>query len=138
MPRLRGRPKGYPKTGGRVAGTPNKVTKPIKEIAGQFTEAAVATLAAIMTDPLAPHAARVAAAGQLLDRGHGRPHQTSDITTHEGQSYVRAPSKASYEDWKRYSQDKQADSETKARELRATNQPKIEAKPNGNQKPLPN
>jgi hypothetical protein len=65
-----------PKVCGRQKGTPNKATAAVKEIAGQYNEKAVKMLAAIMNDPQAPHAARVAAAGQLLDRGHGRPSQS--------------------------------------------------------------
>lgn len=58
---------------GRKAGIPNKSTKALKEIAGEYTEAAVKTLVAVMADQEAPPAARVAAADKLLDRGHGRP-----------------------------------------------------------------
>lgn len=68
-----------------------------------LTDAAVMTMAMIMTDPTAPHAARVAAAAQLLDRGHGRPRQTQDLTVTEAQHYVRAPSKVSDDEWKRCS-----------------------------------
>lgn len=65
---------------GRKPGTPNKTTAVLKEIAGQYTESAIKTLAAIMDDPEAPAAARVSAADKLLDRGHGRPTQTIDAT----------------------------------------------------------
>src|SRR5687768_5030163 len=69
------RPKGLPKTGGRQAGTPNKATAPVRALAGQFTEGAIATLAEIMGNRDAPPAARVSAASALLDRGHGKPPQ---------------------------------------------------------------
>ena len=62
--------KGY-KTGGREAGTPNKATASIREAAQQYTETAIQTLVEVMSDETAPHAARVAAANSLLDRGHG-------------------------------------------------------------------
>ena len=66
------------KTGGRVAGTPNKATANIKEAAQQYTESAISTLVEIMGDATAPHAARVAAANSILDRGHGKPRQSID------------------------------------------------------------
>lgn len=58
---------------GRKAGTPNKSTRELKELAGEYTERAVKTLVEVMEDPDAPPAARVAAADKILDRGHGRP-----------------------------------------------------------------
>ena len=64
-----------PKTGGRVAGTPNKATADVKAVAGSYTTAALATLAAIMQDGTAPHSARVSAANALLDRAVGKPRQ---------------------------------------------------------------
>ena len=70
------RPKGLPKTGGRRAGVPNRATAEVKALAGEFTGAAVATLAEIMMSREAPPAARVSAASALLDRGHGKPTQT--------------------------------------------------------------
>lgn len=63
------------KTGGRVAGTPNKATADVKALAGNYTTAALATLADIMQDDSAPPAARVSAANALLDRAHGKPRQ---------------------------------------------------------------
>ena len=72
------------KTGGRVAGTPNKATASIKEVAQQYTEDALKTLVAVMGDETAPHAARVAAANSLLDRGHGKPRQELDVD-HKGE-----------------------------------------------------
>lgn len=66
--------------GGRVAGTPNKATAAIKEIAGQYTEQAVNTLVSILAggDGIPP-AAQVAAAKELLDRAHGKPGQSVDV-----------------------------------------------------------
>jgi predicted Zn-dependent protease len=63
---------------GRKAGTPNKATRELKELASEYTERAVKTLAEVMEDPGAPPAARVAAADKLLDRGYGRPAVTVD------------------------------------------------------------
>jgi hypothetical protein len=58
---------------GRKAGTLNKATRELKELASEYTERAVKTLVEVMEDPDAPPAARVAAADKILDRGHGRP-----------------------------------------------------------------
>ena len=66
------------KTGGRVAGTPNKTTASIREAAQQYTDEALKTLVDVMGDETAPPAARVAAANSLLDRGHGKPRQSID------------------------------------------------------------
>src|SRR5215467_4973323 len=100
-------PKGSPKYGGRVKGTPNKATADVKAIAGLYTDAAIKTLAAIMDDPMQPSAARVAAAGQLLDRGHGRPHQTQEVAVTE-HHFVRAPQKVSREEWNKLLESKRS------------------------------
>jgi hypothetical protein len=44
----------------------------LKSLARVHTATCIRTLASIVTQPKAPPAARVAAAGQLLDRGWGR------------------------------------------------------------------
>lgn len=66
---------------GRPRGARNKLTKAKKqtltEMAGQYTESALATLAGIMQDTDAPAAARVTAANSLLDRAHGKPLQAT-------------------------------------------------------------
>ena len=72
------------KTGGRQAGTPNKATASIREAAQQYTDEALKTLVEVMGDETAPHAARVAAANSLLDRGHGKPRQELDVD-HKGE-----------------------------------------------------
>ncbi len=58
---------------GRPKGVPNKVTRPVRELAANFSEHAIGVLVRIMADFGAPHAARVAAAREVLDRAHGRP-----------------------------------------------------------------
>src|SRR4051794_10281630 len=63
------------KTGGRQRGTLNRATREGKALAQQYTELAIAALAAVLTDTKAPLIARVKAAEVLLDRGHGRPTQ---------------------------------------------------------------
>src|SRR5690606_13734622 len=59
-----GNPGGRPRVVGRV-----------KELARQWTAAAIQTLASVRQDPWQPARARVAAAEALLDRGYGKPTQ---------------------------------------------------------------
>jgi hypothetical protein len=58
--------------GSQMAKTPVEIAS----LARMHTKKAVKTLAAIMNEPHAPYAARVAAAEALLDRGWGRPTQS--------------------------------------------------------------
>jgi len=60
------------KTGGRKAGTPNKVTHEVRSLAQQHGADAIGTLAEIMADPSRSENARIAAARELLDRGFGK------------------------------------------------------------------
>lgn len=68
-----------PVHGGKRAGSgrkprgPGKVPYDVKIAARVYTQKAIETLAAIMTDSEAPHAARAAASNALLDRGYGKP-----------------------------------------------------------------
>lgn len=66
--------KGKPKTGGRVAGTPNKATADVRLLAQRYTDDAIRTLSEIMLKGEA-EASRIAAARELLDRGHGKATQ---------------------------------------------------------------
>jgi len=52
-----------------------KAPTEIKSLARAHTESAIRTLANIMSETEAPHAARVSAASVLLDRGWGKPTQ---------------------------------------------------------------
>jgi hypothetical protein len=61
------------KTGGRKAGTPNKVTSDVKALSGVYSAEAVQTLVDLMRDETAPPQTRLAAANSLLDRAHGKP-----------------------------------------------------------------
>jgi hypothetical protein len=68
-------------TGGSRKGVPNKATAAIREIAGQYTEQAVTTLVSILAGGEGiPAAAQVAAAKELLDRAHGKPSQSVDVS----------------------------------------------------------
>jgi hypothetical protein len=87
------------KTGGRKKGVPNKATADVKAAAQKYTAEALKTLAHIMKAG-EPDAARVAAAKELLDRGHGRSTQTIDATITDDRMVVRAPEQsASAEEW---------------------------------------
>lgn len=52
-----------------------KAPTEIRSLARSHTETALKTLAGIMNEPEAPHAARVSAANSLLDRGWGKAAQ---------------------------------------------------------------
>jgi hypothetical protein len=71
----RGRKPGGPKTGGRVAGTPNKATLDIKELAQKHGPELVNILISLAKDSETPHASRVTAIKEALDRGYGKPSQ---------------------------------------------------------------
>lgn len=60
---------------GRKKGSPNKATASLREVARQYTEEAVETFLACIRSDSAPWAAKVAAAGSILDRGYGKPSQ---------------------------------------------------------------
>ena len=66
---------------GRPKGAKNKLTTAKKatlsEIAGQYTEQALATLVEIMESHEVPASARVTAANSILDRAHGKPIQAT-------------------------------------------------------------
>lgn len=63
------------KTGGRQAGTPNKATQELKDLARAHTAAAIKELARLAKSAISEQA-RVAAINSLLDRGHGKPAQS--------------------------------------------------------------
>jgi hypothetical protein len=63
------------KTGGRIAGTPNKTTALARQLAMPFADEAIQTILDVMRDKESPAAARIAAANSLLDRAFGKPRQ---------------------------------------------------------------
>lgn len=101
------------KTGGRVAGTPNKATASIKEYASQHSEASIEALVSIMNDATAPHIARIAAANSVLDRAHGKPTASIEIDATTTQKIDLAAIDAELE---------------KAAQLRAERQAELEAR----------
>jgi hypothetical protein len=76
---------------GRPAGQPNKATRELKELAQQYTEEAVLTLAEVMRNDEAPAVARVTAAVAILDRGHGKPRQQHEHTGADGKDLIPGP-----------------------------------------------
>ena len=63
---------------GRPAGAPNKATRPVKDLAAQYTEGSIHTLVTLR-DHAESEQVRLQAANALLDRGHGRPPQGIDV-----------------------------------------------------------
>jgi hypothetical protein len=51
----------------------------VKSLARSHTAGAIKTLSGLMNSRECPEASRVAAAVALLDRGHGRPKQTTEL-----------------------------------------------------------
>lgn len=68
---------------GRPRGAPNKITRPVKELAAQHTEGSIHTLVRLR-DYAESEQVRLQAATTLLDRGHGRPRQELDVTQNNG------------------------------------------------------
>jgi hypothetical protein len=57
---------------------PNKLTRPLRELAALHTEDCIAVLVHLR-DHAEAEQVRLAAANALLDRGHGRPRQEIDV-----------------------------------------------------------
>lgn len=68
---------------GRPLGVPNKLTRPLRELAALHSEDCIAVLVELR-DHAEAEQVRLAAANSLLDRGHGRPRQEIDMNA--GQS----------------------------------------------------
>ena len=66
---------GQDKSGGRIAGTPNRATQLSRQLAMPFVDEAVKALVDVLRDQEAPHAARISAANSILDRAFGKPRQ---------------------------------------------------------------
>ena len=65
---------------GNPGGRP-KVVGEVQVLARKYAPEAIETLRGIMENIKAPPAARITAAVAILDRGYGRPHQTSERVT---------------------------------------------------------
>lgn len=69
---------------GNPGGRPKQVHR-LRELAQEKTEAALNTLVEIMENQDAPPSSRVQAACAILDRGHGKPIQMTEITGKDGE-----------------------------------------------------
>ena len=63
-----------------------KTPTEIKSLARSHTKSALNVLAGIMNETTAPHAARVSAAKELLDRGWGKAVQAMEHSGKDGES----------------------------------------------------
>ena len=61
--------------GGRIKGVPNKATASIREIAREYSDEAFEALVSVVRDAQAPHAAKIGAAKEILDRAYGKSTQ---------------------------------------------------------------
>lgn len=79
-----GKPKGHPKPpgSGRQKGTPNRITRDIREAAAKHSAKAIAELVRLLKDE--DSRVRVAAARELLDRAHGKPIAPTEISGKDG------------------------------------------------------
>lgn len=68
---------------GRPPGMPNKLTRPLRELAAVHSEDCIAVLVELR-DHAEAEQVRLAAANSLLDRGHGRPRQELDVNQNQG------------------------------------------------------
>ncbi|API58748.1 hypothetical protein BSL82_04980 [Tardibacter chloracetimidivorans] len=84
MGRRPGKPKGHPKPpgSGRQKGTPNRITRDVREAAQKHSAKAIAELVRLLKDT--DSRVRVAAARELLDRAHGKPVSPQEITGRDG------------------------------------------------------
>lgn len=64
---------------GRPLGVPNKLTRPLRELAALHSEDCIAVLVDLR-DHAEAEQVRVAAANSLLDRAHGKPRQEVDLS----------------------------------------------------------
>ena len=73
---------------GRPKGSKNKTTEKnrarLADLAQEYTKDALQTLVTVMRDDDAPHSAKVNAATAVLDRAHGKPVQTAEVTGKDG------------------------------------------------------
>ena len=63
---------------GRPLGVPNKLTRPLRELAALHSEDCIAVLVQLR-DHAEAEQVRLAAANSLLDRGYGKPRQEIDL-----------------------------------------------------------
>ncbi len=78
---------------GRPLGSPNRLTRPLKELAALQSEACLAVLVELR-DHADTEQVRLAAANALLDRAHGKPRQEVDVN--EGKRLTVIVNRSSY------------------------------------------
>lgn len=66
--------------GGRRAGTQNKITRDLKEIAQLYTREAIEATVKIMRAPRVSASVRLQAIEKILERGHGKPSQAHHLS----------------------------------------------------------
>lgn len=69
---------------GRKPGRVSKIKRDLAEMAKDYGDGALSTLAQIMADTQQPASARVSAANALLDRGYGKPVQGVHVSDPSG------------------------------------------------------
>ena len=79
-----GPPKGTPRPpgAGRKPGTPNRVTRDVREAAQQYSAKALKALVKMLDDP--DSRVRATAAREILDRAHGKPAQALEHSGPDG------------------------------------------------------
>lgn len=75
---------------GNPGGRP-KEDPELKELCKLRAHEAVATLVEVMKSKKSPAAARVTAACAILDRGYGKPMQTTELTGKDGKDLIPEP-----------------------------------------------
>lgn len=68
---------------GRPLGTPNKLTRPVKELAVSYGPDSIERLVQLR-DSAESEQVQFAAARELLDRAYGRPRQELDVNQNQG------------------------------------------------------
>jgi hypothetical protein len=77
------------KTGGRKPGSTNKLSAEIKALAQKHGPEMIEGLLAMARDEEAPHASRIAAQKEVLDRGFGRPAQVQILAGEDGEGPIK-------------------------------------------------
>jgi hypothetical protein len=72
---------------GRPLGAPNKLTRPVKELAASYGPASISKLVQLR-DGADSEQVQFAAAKELLDRAYGRPRQEIDLSGDQGVTII--------------------------------------------------